>query len=158
MQVKHNIQHPLSLSLSLSLQPDGNASTDTKLNRLRLRLGRFSAGKNKAGTAVAAAGGGAASTGGSTALGLVEGNSTNTVNTVEDTEFSSSNVDSKSRAGIEVSARITTATIMQDFYIRNWVWDLAAASPTAWGVLRMLCGAVCTFKVNFITPDMCPTI
>jgi len=42
--------------------------------------------------------------GGTTALGLVEGNSTNTVNTVEDTEFSSSNVDSKSRAGIEVSA------------------------------------------------------
>lgn len=126
MQVKHNIQHPLSLSLSL--QPDANASTDTKLNRLRLRLGRFSAGKNKAGTAGAAAGGGGASTGGSTALGLVEGNSTNTVNTVEDTEFSSSNVDSKSRAGIEVSARITT-NIMEDFYIRNWVWDLAAASP-----------------------------
>ncbi|KAM8712757.1 hypothetical protein ACLKA7_013140 [Drosophila subpalustris] len=71
-------------------QPDAGASTDTKLNRLRLRLGRFSTAKNK--------GGG----GGTTALGLVEGNSTNTVNTVEDTEFSSSNVDSKSRAGIEV--------------------------------------------------------
>lgn len=111
------------------MQPDANASTDTKLNRLRLRLGRFSAGKNKAGTAGAAAGGGGASTGGSTALGLVEGNSTNTVNTVEDTEFSSSNVDSKSRAGIEVSARITT-NIMEDFYIRNWVW---AASPDCLG-------------------------
>ncbi|XP_032590754.1 5-hydroxytryptamine receptor 2A [Drosophila grimshawi] len=76
-------------------QPDATAPTDTKLNRLRLRLGRFSTAKNKSG----GAGGGAAS---STALGLVEGNSTNTVNTVEDTEFSSSNVDSKSRAGIEV--------------------------------------------------------
>lgn len=73
-------------------QPDASASTDTKLNRLRLRLGRFSTAKNKSGSAV----------GGTTALGLVEGNSTNTVNTVEDTEFSSSNVDSKSRAGIEV--------------------------------------------------------
>ncbi|XP_030376696.1 5-hydroxytryptamine receptor 2A [Scaptodrosophila lebanonensis] len=67
-------------------QPDANTTQDTKLNRLRQRLGRFSAAKNKhAGTA----------------LGLVEGHSTNTVNTVEDTEFSSSNVDSKSRAGIE---------------------------------------------------------
>lgn len=139
------------------MQPDANASTDTKLNRLRLRLGRFSAGKNKAGTAGAAAGGGGASTGGSTALGLVEGNSTNTVNTVEDTEFSSSNVDSKSRAGIEVSARITT-NIMEDFYIRNWVGTWRQLARTAWGMLRMLCGAVCTFKVNLITPDMCPTI
>ncbi|XP_034476634.1 5-hydroxytryptamine receptor 2A [Drosophila innubila] len=76
-------------------QPDAAASTDTKLNRLRLRLGRFSTAKNKSG-------GGAAGGGTTTALGLVEGNSTNTVNTVEDTEFSSSNVDSKSRAGIEV--------------------------------------------------------
>ncbi|TDG51849.1 hypothetical protein AWZ03_001909 [Drosophila navojoa] len=78
-------------------QPAAGASSDTKLNRLRLRLGKFSTAKNKSGTA--SGGGGAA--GGSTALGLVEGNSTNTVNTVEDTEFSSSNVDSKSRAGIE---------------------------------------------------------
>lgn len=64
------------------------------------------------------------------------------MNTVEDTEFSSSNVDSKSRAGIEVSARITT-TIMEDFYVRNWVWDLEPASPTAWGMLRMLCVGLC---------------
>lgn len=43
-----------------------------------------------------------------TTLGLVEGNSTNTVNTVEveDTEFSSSNMDSKSRAGIETMTNI----------------------------------------------------
>ncbi|KAH8402106.1 hypothetical protein KR009_009748 [Drosophila setifemur] len=80
-------------------QPDGGgAATDTKLNRLRLRLGRFSTAKTKAGSA-GGAGGGAGS--GGRALGLVEGNSTNTVNTVEDTEFSSSNVDSKSRAGVE---------------------------------------------------------
>ncbi|KAH8261525.1 hypothetical protein KR044_010580, partial [Drosophila immigrans] len=79
-------------------QPDGSASADTKLNRLRLRLGRFSKAKTKSGGAAGGSGGG----GGTTALGLVEGNSTNTVNTVEDTEFSSSNVDSKSRAGIEV--------------------------------------------------------
>ncbi|XP_023033191.2 5-hydroxytryptamine receptor 2A isoform X1 [Drosophila willistoni] len=80
-------------------QPDSSAATatDTKLNRLRLRLGRFSTAKNKGGSGATACGGGASGT----ALGLVEGNSTNTVNTVEDTEFSSSNVDSKSRAGIE---------------------------------------------------------
>lgn len=97
------------------MQPDANASSDTKLNRLRLRLGRFSTGKNKAG-GTSGAGGTGAGAGGSTALGLVEGNSTNTVNTVEDTEFSSSNVDSKSRAGIEVSARLTTTSrIMGDF-------------------------------------------
>ncbi|XP_017867214.1 PREDICTED: 5-hydroxytryptamine receptor 2A [Drosophila arizonae] len=78
-------------------QPATGAASDTKLNRLRLRLGKFSTAKNKSGTASAGAG----AAGGSTALGLVEGNSTNTVNTVEDTEFSSSNVDSKSRAGIE---------------------------------------------------------
>ncbi|EDW62120.1 5-hydroxytryptamine receptor 2A [Drosophila virilis] len=72
-------------------QPATSTTTDTKLNRLRQRLGRFSTAKNKSGAAAS-----------STALGLVEGNSTNTVNTVEDTEFSSSNVDSKSRAGIEV--------------------------------------------------------
>ncbi|ALC42580.1 5-HT1B [Drosophila busckii] len=76
-------------------QPTAAASTDTKLQRLRLRLGRFSAGKNK--------------TGAGAALGLVEGNSTNTVNTVEDTEFSSSNVDSKSRAGIEAAAAASTS-------------------------------------------------
>ncbi|XP_017033150.1 5-hydroxytryptamine receptor 2A [Drosophila kikkawai] len=87
-------------------QPDGGAATDTKLNRLRLRLGRFSTAKTKAGSASgggSGAGTGAGSGGpGGRALGLVDGNSTNTVNTVEDTEFSSSNVDSKSRAGIEV--------------------------------------------------------
>ncbi|KAH8415784.1 hypothetical protein KR222_000908, partial [Zaprionus bogoriensis] len=85
-------------------QPDASASTETRLNRLRLRLGRFSAGKNKSGMAGAMLGdaaGAAGAAGGGQALGLVEGNSTNTVNTVEDTEFSSSNVDSKSRAGIE---------------------------------------------------------
>ncbi|XP_020808129.1 5-hydroxytryptamine receptor 2A [Drosophila serrata] len=87
-------------------QPDGGAATDTKLNRLRLRLGRFSTAKTKAGSASGGGGGagaGAAGGGpGGRTLGLVDGNSTNTVNTVEDTEFSSSNVDSKSRAGIEV--------------------------------------------------------
>ncbi|XP_051862141.1 5-hydroxytryptamine receptor 2A isoform X2 [Drosophila albomicans] len=82
-------------------QPDGSATSDTKLNRLRLRLGRFSKAKNKSGSASGSSGGAGAGGGGTTALGLVEGNSTNTVNTVEDTEFSSSNVDSKSRAGIE---------------------------------------------------------
>ncbi|KAH8270903.1 hypothetical protein KR018_011726, partial [Drosophila ironensis] len=87
-------------------QPDGGgAASDTKLNRLRLRLGRFSTAKTKAGSAGGAgagAGVGAGTGSGGRALGLVDGNSTNTVNTVEDTEFSSSNVDSKSRAGIEV--------------------------------------------------------
>ncbi|KAH8396726.1 hypothetical protein KR215_003069 [Drosophila sulfurigaster] len=82
-------------------QPDGSGTSDTKLNRLRLRLGRFSKAKNKSGSALGSSGGAGAGGGGTTALGLVEGNSTNTVNTVEDTEFSSSNVDSKSRAGIE---------------------------------------------------------
>ncbi|XP_017051722.1 5-hydroxytryptamine receptor 2A isoform X2 [Drosophila ficusphila] len=80
-------------------QPDGGAATDTKLNRLRLRLGRFSTAKTKAGSAGTAGLSGPGS--GGRALGLVDGNSTNTVNTVEDTEFSSSNVDSKSRAGVE---------------------------------------------------------
>ncbi|XP_043641672.1 5-hydroxytryptamine receptor 2A [Drosophila teissieri] len=78
-------------------QPDGGAATDTKLNRLRLRLGRFSTAKSKAGSA----GGVSGPASGGRALGLVDGNSTNTVNTVEDTEFSSSNVDNKSRAGVE---------------------------------------------------------
>ncbi|EDW91537.1 5-hydroxytryptamine receptor 2A [Drosophila yakuba] len=78
-------------------QPDGGAATDTKLNRLRLRLGRFSTAKSKAGSAVGVSG----PASGGRALGLVDGNSTNTVNTVEDTEFSSSNVDNKSRAGVE---------------------------------------------------------
>ncbi|XP_033153914.1 5-hydroxytryptamine receptor 2A [Drosophila mauritiana] len=78
-------------------QPDGGAATDTKLNRLRLRLGRFSTAKSKTGSA----GGVSGPASGGRALGLVDGNSTNTVNTVEDTEFSSSNVDSKSRAGVE---------------------------------------------------------
>ncbi|XP_022224265.2 5-hydroxytryptamine receptor 2A [Drosophila obscura] len=95
-------------------QPDGGAATDTKLNRLRVRLGRFSTAKTKGGNqaggtggeAAAAGGGGGGSTG--TALCLVEGNSTNTVNTVEDTEFSSSNVDSKSRAGVEAAPPSTS--------------------------------------------------
>ncbi|XP_052843314.1 5-hydroxytryptamine receptor 2A [Drosophila gunungcola] len=78
-------------------QPDGGAVTDTKLNRLRLRLGRFSTAKTKAGSAGGVTGAGS----GGRALGQVDGNSTNTVNTVEDTEFSSSNVDNKSRAGVE---------------------------------------------------------
>jgi len=96
-----------TISLSLShqpsihlyrFQPDGGAATDTKLHRLRLRLGRFSTAKSKTGSAVGVSG----PASGGRALGLVDGNSTNTVNTVEDTEFSSSNVDSKSRAGVEV--------------------------------------------------------
>ncbi|XP_036331148.1 5-hydroxytryptamine receptor 2A [Rhagoletis pomonella] len=66
-------------------QPD--LSAQKKRKRLRLRIGKFATPHT-----------GAA---GQTTLGLVEGNSTNTVNTVEDTEFSSSNVDSKSRAGVE---------------------------------------------------------
>ncbi|XP_050743755.1 5-hydroxytryptamine receptor 2A isoform X2 [Drosophila biarmipes] len=78
-------------------QPDGGGAADTKLNRLRLRLGRFSTAKTKGGSAGGVSGAGS----GGRALGLVDGNSTNTVNTVEDTEFSSSNVDSKSRAGVE---------------------------------------------------------
>ncbi|XP_017014444.2 5-hydroxytryptamine receptor 2A isoform X1 [Drosophila takahashii] len=78
-------------------QPDGGAATDTKLNRLRLRLGRFSTAKTKGGSAGGVSGPGS----GGRALCLVDGNSTNTVNTVEDTEFSSSNVDTKSRAGVE---------------------------------------------------------
>ncbi|KAL5289719.1 HTR1A family protein [Megaselia abdita] len=45
---------------------------------------------------------------GNSSLGLVEGNSTNTINTVEDTEYSSSNVDSKSRAGIEITTTFTS--------------------------------------------------
>ncbi|XP_023159267.1 5-hydroxytryptamine receptor 2A, partial [Ceratitis capitata] len=69
-------------------QPD--LSVQKTRTRLRLRIGKFATPHTSATT-----------TAGQTALGLVEGNSTNTVNTVEDTEFSSSNVDSKSRAGIE---------------------------------------------------------
>jgi len=88
-------------NLSLFFQPDGGGAADTKLNRLRLRLGRFSTAKTKGGSAGGVSGPGS----GGRALGLVDGNSTNTVNTVEDTEFSSSNVDSKSRAGVEVSAQ-----------------------------------------------------
>ncbi|KAH8290337.1 hypothetical protein KR054_002026, partial [Drosophila jambulina] len=99
-------------------QPDGGAATDTKLNRLRLRLGRFSTTKTKAGSVGGDGDGAGTGTGsggpGGRALGLVDGNSTNTVNTVEDTEFSSSNVDSKSRAGIEVPStsgnQITTVS------------------------------------------------
>ncbi|KAM7346132.1 5-hydroxytryptamine (serotonin) receptor 1A isoform 1-T3 [Cochliomyia hominivorax] len=70
-------------------QPD--LTTQKKRKRLRLRIGKFSNDKTNMGT--------------TTTLGLVEGNSTNTVNTVEveDTEFSSSNMDSKSRAGNEVT-------------------------------------------------------
>lgn len=129
------------------MQPDANASSDTKLNRLRLRLGRFSTGKNKAG-GEGGGGGAAAAGGGNTALGLVEGNSTNTVNTVEDTEFSSSNVDSKSRAGIEVSA----SNIMGEIFLCLKL-GLGPGGNTA-----CVCVCVCAFKVNFITPDMCPTI
>ncbi|XP_032572391.1 5-hydroxytryptamine receptor 2A [Drosophila sechellia] len=91
-------------------QPDGGAATDTKLNRLRLRLGRFSTAKSKTGSAGVVSG----PASGGRALGLVDGNSTNTVNTVEDTEFSSSNVDSKSRAGVEAPStsgnQITTVS------------------------------------------------
>ncbi|XP_075168938.1 5-hydroxytryptamine (serotonin) receptor 1A [Haematobia irritans] len=79
-------------------QPDVNA--EKKRKRLRLRFGKFTNAKTNK-TMVRG-----------TALGLVEGNSTNTVNTVEveDTEFSSSNVDSKSRAGIEVTNNTTATT------------------------------------------------
>lgn len=74
-----------------SFQPDLNAQKKRK--RLRLRIGKFANEKTNAGANT------------TTTLGLVEGNSTNTVNTVEveDTEFSSSNMDNKSRAGIEVT-------------------------------------------------------
>lgn len=49
---------------------------------------------------------------GNSSLGLVEGNSTNTVNTVEDAEYSSSNVDSKSRAGVEITTTFTTEEVI----------------------------------------------
>ncbi|XP_070069196.1 5-hydroxytryptamine receptor 2A isoform X2 [Drosophila takahashii] len=90
-------QQKCMVSQDVSYQPDGGAATDTKLNRLRLRLGRFSTAKTKGGSAGGVSGPGS----GGRALCLVDGNSTNTVNTVEDTEFSSSNVDTKSRAGVE---------------------------------------------------------
>ncbi|XP_053964066.1 5-hydroxytryptamine receptor 2A-like [Anastrepha ludens] len=72
-------------------QPD--LSAQKKRKRLRLRIGKFASPHTGAT--------------GQTTLGLVEGNSTNTVNTVEDTEFSSSNVDSKSRAGVESTTMFT---------------------------------------------------
>ncbi|CAD7013892.1 unnamed protein product [Ceratitis capitata] len=84
------LREPLAL-LQLCMgwyMPD--LSVQKTRTRLRLRIGKFATPHTSATT-----------TAGQTALGLVEGNSTNTVNTVEDTEFSSSNVDSKSRAGIE---------------------------------------------------------
>ncbi|XP_065369021.1 5-hydroxytryptamine receptor 2A-like [Calliphora vicina] len=76
-----------SIGFKVREMPD--LSAQKKRKRLRLRIGKFSNGKKNV----------------ATTLGLVEGNSTNTVNTVEveDTEFSSSNMDSKSRAGIEVT-------------------------------------------------------
>lgn len=121
------------------MQPDANASSDTKLNRLRLRLGRFSTGKNKAGGGGAAGGAGSAAGGGNTALGLVEGNSTNTVNTVEDTEFSSSNVDSKSRAGIEVSA----SSIMGDSFFFMFEIGFGTWRQPCCGCWEWACVCVC---------------
>uniref|UniRef100_A0A1I8NH37 G-protein coupled receptors family 1 profile domain-containing protein n=1 Tax=Musca domestica TaxID=7370 RepID=A0A1I8NH37_MUSDO len=81
-------------------QPYGGifAASNKKRKRLRLRFGKFTNVKTNM------------AMGRTTTLGLVEGNSTNTVNTVEveDTEFSSSNVDSKSRAGIEAQSSSST--------------------------------------------------
>ena len=91
--------------ISIFLQPA--LSADKKRTRLRLHLGKFAGDKKSLNPN---AGSGFAPATGSTTLGLVEGNSTNTVNTVEDTEFSSSNVDSKSRAGVEVTTVFSNNT------------------------------------------------
>ncbi|SPP73645.1 5-hydroxytryptamine receptor 2A [Drosophila guanche] len=129
-------------------QPDGGAATDTKLNRLRLRLGRFSTAKTKSGNlaggaggaAAVGAGGGGGSTG--TALCLVEGNSTNTVNTVEDTEFSSSNVDSKSRAGVEApsSSGNQIATVSHLVALAKQQGQAATKSVESNGAVEIGCG------------------
>ncbi|XP_037956957.1 5-hydroxytryptamine receptor 2A [Teleopsis dalmanni] len=80
------------------INPTGNnnqvdVTDQKKRRRLRLRIGKQAGEQGATGPA----------------LGLVEGNSTNTVNTVEDTEFSSSNVDSKSRAGNEATTTFTNS-------------------------------------------------
>ncbi|XP_037895191.1 5-hydroxytryptamine receptor isoform X2 [Glossina fuscipes] len=69
---------------------------EKRRKRLRLRFGRLT--NEKANT--------------TTTLGLVEGNSTNTVNTmeVEDTEFSSTNVEHKNRAGNEATTTNLSTT------------------------------------------------
>ncbi|XP_058976665.1 5-hydroxytryptamine receptor 2A-like [Musca domestica] len=93
-----------------------------KRKRLRLRFGKFTNVKTNM------------AMGRTTTLGLVEGNSTNTVNTVEveDTEFSSSNVDSKSRAGIEVTnaagSHITAAAAASATHIHSHSHAVVATS------------------------------
>lgn len=93
-----------------------------KRKRLRLRFGKFTNVKTNM------------AMGRTTTLGLVEGNSTNTVNTVEveDTEFSSSNVDSKSRAGIEVTnaagSHITAAAAVSATHIHSHSHAVVATS------------------------------
>lgn len=77
--------------IDVSANNNQPALSQKKRNRLKLRIGKCSdKGKSAA-----------------SSLGLVDGLSTNTVNTVEDTEFSSSNLDSKSRGGTEVTTNFS---------------------------------------------------
>ncbi|XP_055915920.1 5-hydroxytryptamine receptor 2A isoform X2 [Eupeodes corollae] len=78
--------------IDVSANNNQPALSQKKRNRLKLRIGKCSdKGKSAA-----------------SSLGLVEGISTNTVNTVEDTEFSSSNMDSKSRGFTEAPTSSTS--------------------------------------------------
>lgn len=78
--------------IDVSANNNQPALSQKKRNRLKLRIGKCSdKGKSAA-----------------SSLGLVDGLSTNTVNTVEDTEFSSSNLDSKSRGGTEAPTSSTS--------------------------------------------------
>uniref|UniRef100_A0A1I8P535 G-protein coupled receptors family 1 profile domain-containing protein n=1 Tax=Stomoxys calcitrans TaxID=35570 RepID=A0A1I8P535_STOCA len=113
-------------------QPD--LSAGKKRKRLRLRFGKFTNVKTNM------------AVGRGTALGLVEGNSTNTVNTVEveDTEFSSSNVDSKSRAGIEV----TSAATGHSHHSHQQSHSHAAATASATATATATCAASSATTAN----------
>lgn len=84
---------------------------EKRRKRLRLRFGRLT--NEKVNT--------------TTTLGLVEGNSTNTVNTVEveDTEFSSTNVEHKNRAGNEATTtNLSTTEVSKRLYLKVYKEEL----------------------------------
>uniref|UniRef100_A0A1A9W849 G-protein coupled receptors family 1 profile domain-containing protein n=1 Tax=Glossina brevipalpis TaxID=37001 RepID=A0A1A9W849_9MUSC len=87
-------QQKCMVSQDVAYQP--HLGAEKRRKRLRLRFGRLT--NEKVNT--------------TTTLGLVEGNSTNTVNTmeVEDTEFSSTNVEHKNRAGNEATTTNLSTT------------------------------------------------
>ncbi|XP_073844743.1 5-hydroxytryptamine (serotonin) receptor 1A isoform X2 [Musca autumnalis] len=119
-------------------QPDLMAQKKRK--RLRLRFGKFTNVKTNM------------AVGRGTTLGLVEGNSTNTVNTVEveDTEFSSSNVDSKSRAGIEVTNATGSHAAATSTHSHSLA-AVAATTTTAAGTTTTASSAPTAATANTIT-------